>query len=226
MDEAEIQVLRRCLSEDRFGRYLEASHGDAVQAVRLYAWNVAASAALFGPLHLLEVALRNAMHVCLTTGFGEDWYDSLDDTLAAGCRARISEARRRLQAQHSTFTSGALVASLPFGFWVSLLGPGGRKANGHRANYEMTLWRPCLRFAFAHCESPSRRYIHAELNGLRQLRNRVAHHEPVFQRDLVADRARILAAVGWMSPELADWVRRHSRLEEMLATDRAELIRW
>ena len=43
------------------------------------------------------------------------------------------------------------VARLSFGFWVSLVGAGGRiDLDGGRACYEMTLWRPALRRAFPH----------------------------------------------------------------------------
>ena len=39
-----------------------------------------------------------------------------------------------------------LVATLPFGFWVALLGAGGRiERAGPKADYEKTLWRPALR---------------------------------------------------------------------------------
>ena len=50
----ELQALREYLSEDRFRPYLEASRGDAVKASSLYAWNTAASAALYGPLQVVE----------------------------------------------------------------------------------------------------------------------------------------------------------------------------
>ena len=88
----ELQALREYLSEDRFRPYLEASRGDAVKASSLYAWNTAASAALYGPLQVVEVTLRNAVHVRLTAHFGVDWFDRLDATLAVGCLDRISAA--------------------------------------------------------------------------------------------------------------------------------------
>ena len=44
---------------------------------------MAASAALlYGPLQVLEVALRNAVHTGLAGRFGADWHDQLDATLA------------------------------------------------------------------------------------------------------------------------------------------------
>lgn len=221
-----LRALREHLSEDRFRPYLDASHGDAVKASHLYAWNTAASAALYGPLQGVEVALRNGVNVRLTARFGVDWFDRLDATLAIGCLDRISDAKRKVRGHKGAMTSGRLVASLPFGFWVSLLGPGGRRTDGRRANYEMTLWRPCLRLVFAHHESLSRKRAHAELDALRKLRNRVAHHEPIFRRNLRADYVRILTVIGWMSPDIANWVQSHSRLGDVLDADRTEFIAW
>ena len=226
MNESQNRAVYQCLSEERFEPYLAASNDDASIALRLYAWNVAASAALYGPLQMLEVALRNAIHARLGERFGAEWHDRLDGTLAVGCLKRISAARRSVQTQRGTVTSGQIVSSLPFGFWVSLLGPGGRRTDGRKANYEMALWRPCLRLAFPYCESLARKRAHAELDDLRKLRNRVAHHEPVFRRDLVADYDRILTVVGWISLDAADWVRSHSRLGDVLAADRTEFISW
>lgn len=221
-----IQNLRKYLSEERFGPYLEASHGNASLALRLYAWNVAASAAMYGPLQVLEVTLRNAIHLRLAERFGGDWYDRLDGVLATGCLDRIADAKRSVQFQKTAVSSGRVVASLPLGFWVSLLGPGGRRTDGRRANYEMALWRPCLRSAFRHHESLSRKRAHAALDGLRKLRNRIAHHEPIFRRNLGADYRRILTVIGWMSPDAAQWAQRHSRMDDVLSTDRTEFIAW
>ena len=226
LDGHQLRALRRCLSGDRFGTYEQASGGDGRLAAKLYSWNTAASAALFSPLHWLEVSLRNAMHEQLADRFGADWYDQLDDRLSVGCLGRLSEARHRLRTQGAPATSGRLAAALPFGFWVSLLGRGGKLANGHRANYEMALWRPCLRRAFVSSEALTRRHVHSELDDLRKLRNRIAHHEPIFRRDLASDYARILDALGWISPEVAAWVQHQSRVEEVLAADRAKFIRW
>ena len=67
---------------------------------------------------------------------------------------------------------GRVIAELPLGFWSSLLGN----------DYNRRLWQPCLRTAF---DGPVRRtHLHAELNDLRLLRNRIAHHEPIHGRDL------------------------------------------
>ena len=109
------------------------------------------------------------------------------------------------------------MAALSFGFWVSLLGSGGRMdPDGRRANYEMTLWRPALRRAFPHRTPLTRKQAHRPLNALRKLRNRIAHHEPIFARPLLEDHQRILEVTGWISPGVQAWVKHHSRVPIVL----------
>jgi len=51
----------------------------------------------------------------------------------------------------------------------------------------------------------TRHYVSAHLNGIRLLRNRVFHYEPVWhRRDLAQRHQDILAAIGWVSPVLAE----------------------
>ena len=131
-----------------------------------------------------EVALRNAIHRRLAERYGEAWYDNPDAGLDRGAVERIASARMVSARDGHDEGPPRIVAALSFGFWVSLLGPGGRVAAGRKANYEMTLWRPALRGAFVHCARLTRKEAHRPLNSLRTLRNRIAHHEPVFARDL------------------------------------------
>ena len=145
-----LDDLEVFLSRERLGTYLDAAREDREQAVRLHVWNTAVSAAFYGPLQVLEVALRNAMNRRLGERYGEAWYDNGRAGLDGGALKRIASARAELARDRRGDDSHRVVAALSFGFWVSLLGPGGRAAAGRRANYEMTLWRPGLRLSASH----------------------------------------------------------------------------
>ena len=101
---------------------------------------------------------------------------------------------------------------------VPLLGEGGcLDPDGRcRADFEATLWRPALRGAFPHCMDLSRRQAYKPLNDLRRLRNRIAHHEPIFERRLLDDHRRILDVTDWISPPARTWIERHSRVPLLL----------
>ena len=213
-----LDELEASLSSERLGTYLRAARGEREKAIRLHVWNTGVSAAFYGPLQGLEVALRNAMHRRLTDRYGGAWYDNGNGGLDRGARERIAGARTELARDGHGDDPHRIVAALSFGFWVSLLGPGGRLDDGRKANYQMTLWRPALRGAFAHCANLNRKQAHGPLNTLRTLRNRIAHHEPIFARDLTRDHERILEVAGWISPATRVWIEHHSRVPEVLGT--------
>ncbi|MCY4327112.1 MAG: hypothetical protein OXC53_05940 [Rhodobacteraceae bacterium] len=104
---------------------------------------------------------------------------------------RVSRAKSELARGGHDGDPHRVVAALSFGFWASLLGPGGT-----RANCEMTLWRPALRGIFPQCTRLTRRQAHEPLNALRTLRHRIAHHEPILSRNLFDEHKRILEVAG------------------------------
>ena len=212
-----LDALIVSLSPERAATYVAAAGGDRERAMRLYTWNTALSAAFYGPLQGLEVTLRNAMHRTLVAAYGPDWYDNPACGFDAGTLRRIEGAKDDLRRGSYPVSPPHLVAALPFGFWVALLGRGGRAGNlgAAKRNYEMTLWRPCLHKAFPHAKL-SRVQAHTPLDYLRTFRNRIAHHEPIFTRHLEADYASILTVAGWVCPGMRDWIAHHSRVPALL----------
>ena len=211
-----LDQLELSLSPERLATYLGAVGGDREQAIQLHDWNTAASAAFYGPLQGLEVALRNAMHRRLAERYGSAWYDNPAAGLDRGALERVESAKAGLARDRRENNSLQVVAALTFGFWISLLGPGGRIEAGRKANYEMTLWRPALRRAFAHRVKLNRSQAHRRLNALRILRNRIAHHEPIFTRDLAVDHERILDVAGWISSTTGAWIDHHSAVPGLI----------
>ena len=212
-----LDALETSLSPERMATYAQAAGGDREKALRLYTWNTAISAAFYGPLQGLEVALRNTMHRQLRAVYSADWYDNPACGLDAGALDRVNAAKRKLSKSGYAIDPPHVIAEMPFGFWVSLLGKGGRgrAPNTRRKNYDMTLWRKALYKAFPHSRK-SRVETHSPFDYLRTFRNRIAHHEPVFNRHLEADFRSILEVSGWICPKTADWIRHHSRVEELL----------
>lgn len=213
-----LNELEATLSADRFATYLGAAGGDREQAARLYTWNTAVSAGFYGPLQALEVAVRNSMHAQLSVAYGAAWYDNAVTGLDNGANKRIAQAKSELQRSRYPVDPPHVIAGLSLGFWVSMLGRGGHMdaARSRRANYEMTLWRPALRRAFPHAKSLNRTGAHTPLDYLRTFRNRIAHHEPIFQRHLQQDYQNILDVMGWVCPHKKAWMEAHCRVPELL----------
>lgn len=215
LDDLTAAALRACISAERLRPY-ERAVGDPGRALELYLWNLAASAAFFEDLGVLEVALRNACHDQLRAwnaaqGRTSPWYDLalLDDRR----RGDVAEARRRLQQGRRAETEGRVIAELAFGFWRQL----------HAARYESDLWTPSLRHAYPHLPSRRRGTVYERLDHLNTLRNRLAHHEPVHGRDvartgkdLAGLHADLVDLLGWISPPVATWLSSTSRLPALL----------
>lgn len=208
-DDQAIAALRMSMSTERMAPYLRIARGSQARALRLYVRNVALGSAFLGPLQALEVTLRNSVHALMSARHGSNWYETvcLEDPQRRG----IDTARRLLLREGKTESPGRVVAAASFGFWVGLFA----KA------YEESLWRPLLHQAFQ--PVPSRTVVHEQLNRLRTLRNRIAHHESILGRKLSDDHQRILDILETLSPGVSQWVRHHSRVPETLAVPLSRL---
>lgn len=205
-NDEQASEVRAAISIERLAPYDMACDGDTVAALRLYAWNAEVAAAFWGPLHCLEVVMRNAMHRELAARFGRpDWWSSP----ALGLHPFADRRVRELLDRHQVGVGpDRIVADLEFGFWVSLLGRGN--------DYEMRLWRPALHRAFPGYRGP-RATLSDQMGSVRLFRNRIAHHEPIYYRHLEADHAKILRFIEVVSPATAGWARRCDRVPAVLA---------
>ncbi|ERP97784.1 hypothetical protein Q669_21500 [Labrenzia sp. C1B10] len=203
------------LSLERFQRYLDAANGDRSLAYKLYALNTAIAEAMFSPIQMLEVALRNRFHAELSKTYGDDWYDQIGVITDVFQRNQIAEAKLNLVRDRKPIEPGRVVASLSFGFWTSCLG----------RRYE-DMWRRTLRHAFQHApDGLTRKRINSPLTRIRLLRNRIAHHEPLLKHNLLDRHDRIVEITGWLSPIASDWSKHHCRFSEVYDDDLSKLFR-
>lgn len=161
--------------------------------------------ALFESIHYLEVALRNQIDSALETlADGADWLESPGSVpLNEGTKQKVTEGRRRAARGGREPTHGHVIAELTFGFWAYLLAQ----------NYNRSLWRPALRHAF---EGSRRSVLHFELKKIGDLRNRIAHHEPLLGMDIPAEYSRIIDASERIDPRLGWWIDTTSRVQAVL----------
>ena len=201
---SEPEILLNRFSPERLEPYLGASGGDLEAALALYAWNADLSADLSTTIGHVEVLLRNALHQNLTEWSGERfgeprWYLDPGHRLHHRAVQDITAARRRAARDGRVETPGRVVAELSFGFWRFLL------AN----RYDGTLWRETLHRAFP--GQARRRPIHDAAAELHRCRNRLAHHEPVFNRPVDVIHASAVDLADWICPVTRGWIERHTR---------------
>lgn len=186
---------------------MQAMAGNTKKAMTLYRLNLKATQEFFSIISCFEIALRNAIDVHYLNKNGADWLQKavvpggmFYKTKCTSTVKLVTDANIKLAANYS---HPKLVAEMSFGFWrylfadaqfiaggQSLLAifPGKPKSNG-AANY-------------------NHKYVFNELEKVNNLRNRIAHHEPIcFQKGGAAIRdtflarehyTRIITLFNWM----------------------------
>jgi len=221
-DPAATPGLRGVLSEPRLAPYLARYQGREDLALRLYAWNAALAAALWGPFGIVEVTVRNAIHARLADRTGRpDWWEDqrLWDQLLPNERRSVEDARSSLALRGNASPSADdVVAAANLGLWTGLLSEGQVRHPVH--NYEANLWRPRLRAGFPNYTG-SRKLLHSELMEIKNIRNRVAHHEPIFKVNLARIIDMIARVTGYVSTDTEAFVRAGERVTGLVAEQRA-----
>jgi len=203
-----IEALELSLSSERLRPYILRAGGSRLRAILIYERNTALSEALYGVTQAAEVALRNAIHRVLSVVYGQMWFYKVG--LEGPQSEKVSKAEFEISNDCRTVTPSAIVAELNLGFWTSLIS----------TRYEKVLWVPHLHkaFPFAVVEKRerdgsmssvklTRAEIFEQLERIRTLWNRIAHHEPILKLGLDGLYSQTLNALKWICPVSAEWVR-------------------
>lgn len=217
----EVDSLIAGLSPQRLSPYLVYSQGDQRRALALYHWNLQLSEALYPVLHLNEIIFRNSMHQCLMEEFDtENWFRGL--WLHKREQRSIDKVVADLQKRdrQQPINADTVVAELTFGFWSSLCDT--------RYEHKQILWPRLLRHTPLK-QLPKRQRQRKELsravNRLRQLRNRVFHHEPIWHwQDLPQRHRDAIELLGWFNPEAARILQHTDRFQQIYQQGPAALI--
>lgn len=193
--------LHLALSRERLESYRPAGGAD-LDMLTNYFWNIDLAEALMPTLHGVELALRNSIHTAMTARYGTDMWFYHPDVEQMWRRIGIDQLNQRdtvfnRVSSRRPVTAGRMVAGFEFGFWVVLLGD----------RYQRPLWQPdrysLFRAVIPSERRPSRQQAHDRYRAIRDLRNRVFHHEAVWHRpNLRQEHADIHEAIRWISPTL------------------------
>jgi len=189
-------ALERSISTERLSRY-SAEKGNLSDALSLYERNTRLAESLHTSLQNLEICLRNTLHREMATAYGADWLTSNRAPLAPHSASRIVEGQKQLTTKSASI--GSLIAELKFSFWVGLLAK----------QYDSTLWRKALRAGFPNVQG-RRDGVYNRLNAIRRFRNRVAHHEPIYDK-CQQMHLEIVEAIGWMCSDTQAWTKHNCR---------------
>jgi hypothetical protein len=198
----ELHHLPNVISAPRFATYLRARGNHKEAALALYRWNLQVSAAFFVPLQVCEVATRNGVVEVLEKVHGPNWpwSNGFIRSLPNPPRGYSPQVDLRTTARGAP-TAGKVITELKFIFWEKTFTQG----------QDNRLWIPHFRAAFPGVDAAipiptARANAFSALKALRDLRNRIAHHEPIFNRHIADEYARIHEIISWRSAVAASWM--------------------
>ena len=202
--------ISRYFSSSRLAPY--ALPGEAADvAFARYQWNLQLAEAMLPSLNYLEVGLRNALNEVLVGLYGADWFLAIPPKLglsAADIR-NVDNLKEDIQATKGYLAQhDDVLARLGFGFWVAFF---------HK-RYIAGLWsrgKNPLVSVFPHM-NPSlrtRELIFARLRTIKALRNRIAHHEPIWKMTPTVDEVHrtCVEIVGGLSVVAVDELKKIDR---------------
>lgn len=170
--------FEKIISPERLNRYLLANNGNTKKAMTLYRLNLRLSQELFTVISCFEITLRNAINRHCMNTLGSDWLKTgvlpngiFDNNHCSVTKRTIQEASAKLRAN---YTHNKLVAELGFGFWRYMFAQHQYHSTGK------TLLRIFIAKPISTAQQQyNQTYVFNQLAQINELRNRIAHHEPI-----------------------------------------------
>jgi hypothetical protein len=190
-----IPLILATISQPRLSSYRRFfSPRDDSELYGLYCWNDAISQRFFRTLALTEIAIRNQFHTALSTQYGvvggpgsKDWYNFLALNKISADKIKSVTHRK----SHGTYiprmpapSPDDVVSKLTFGFWPHLLDTA-RDALGAPVPWNSLLPQILPGHRQRHptywATQAAQDALFARIDLCNGLRNRIAHHEPLWK---------------------------------------------
>lgn len=202
-----VQVL----SPDRLEPYLTAAEEESGLALDLYRWNQEISGELFKVISVFETTLRVSLAGVLEAKYGQAWFRSESFARSLGPKGQKYGARGDLEAvRRKAKVEKEFISRLSFAFWEELL----------TSKHVGRLWdsNPGKELLAAY-ESIgfSRTQLLAAINRVRRIRNKIAHHEPVYASDLQSVFIDLQRMISARSKEVGDLLVAKRKVSRILA---------
>lgn len=194
--------IKNTLSISRMATYEKYSDSHK-KALDLYLWNLQISSALLECLAVCEVVVRNSVAKIIEQRYGEDWINN------ARFIRTMKQSRQRDLIKVRQSTVDKTIAELPFVFWQSFF----------TVRFDQELWQNDLAVALPNasdCNGKLREVVFTDLDRLRKLRNRIAHHEPIFNRSIKTDYEVIIKIIRYCCEDTANWVESWRKIDDLL----------
>ncbi|HFF8944523.1 TPA: Abi family protein [Serratia marcescens] len=251
-----LQRITDSISDKRLATYQRCfATTDMAECLGLYIWNKRVCAEFLPVLQILEVSLRNAICSGYETmtrqqliesgkalGEVEDllnplwfktFYEASTEPQYEETKKAIGTAERKLQSSGLEVTADNIIPQLSFGVWNHIC-----QSHLEADVASLRLWPKMIPYSF-----PGRRVSHGEiariLRTVNKMRNRIAHHEPLwFSKDLYGiesylnkvidfyyDCLRLIEAINPSNLKSLELVGSHHALTSLLMVQSIEQFR-
>jgi hypothetical protein len=202
----EFHKIVKALHSQRLGRYFPAANKNDQKAFSFYLWNCALCEAFHLPLHIAEIACRNAIHQALLARGNPAWFEEktfcgiLDDRFKRELADTVDLERK----QHGrNLSSHHVVSGLTFGFWEHLA----------TKRFDRYLWAKGIHGSFPNAPNGMTfEELHGLIESVRRWRNRIAHHRAIFDKGPTRKHQDAIDLITWACGSTGAWVNSVSKV--------------
>lgn len=197
-------AIEQTVSINRFSTYrravLSATGMDCpATALKLYEWNAELASRFFFPIHIYEIALRNAISDAIAMRYGTDWpvHSVFINSLPIQDRQLLNAA-----IGGNYINVGKLLPELKFVWFENML----------TSRHDGRIWTPYIAQVFPNSPSAlTTQQLRVDLKNaccvIRKFRNRCGHHEPIFNTPTLHDiYPLIVRSIDWRCPVTRQWL--------------------
>jgi hypothetical protein len=169
-----FEILNKNFSKARILPYI--NDGDVAEKVLAkYHANILLSEAMIPSLHYFEVCLRNRVDQVIQENYSKNWLVKPPYNLISDKHIKKIETILKNEGKNGKIqTHDDILSQLGFGFWCSFFRP----------KYDPILWhrKDTLKNIFPNLSRTDRKrpQIEKKILKIKQIRNRIAHHEPIW----------------------------------------------
>ncbi|MDO5652417.1 MAG: Abi family protein [Moraxella sp.] len=211
-----LENIERSLSIARLSTYRKLTNSlDA--ALALYGYNTRLTKEFFLCIQVCEVVVRNAVSEAIVKVHGNDWaWQSGFFATLPNPNKGYNSRENIAKARHNQKDINNVIPELNFVFWQLMF----------TSRHDKQLWIPHIQNVFPNADDVDkkelRESLHNDLNQIRRLRNRIAHHEPIFNENLVNIYEKIIKIIAYRCHDTANWLQTHQEVTTLL-TDKPTL---
>lgn len=190
--------LENAFPEKHLSEYHNWVGPDKNKAIALCSLNALVSASLVPALNIFEVTLRDAIDSSFSEHYGTDWiHQDLIKYRLQNQKINVNPKNFKLKKgeKFEVTLYSQVIAEMSLFYWTNILHP----INNHL--WEAKGVRPIFNFN----EEVTKAEVFRMVNGVRFIRNRIAHHKSIVQQDLVTKYKNCLRIIGLLSADALLW---------------------